>query len=284
MSNVFTRSWEITKLTFTVMKKDKKLFVFPLLGGLFSVLFLIAIFWPVLFLGSTLESVNGIGFYGILFILYLGLAFISLFFNTCTVYVVRQRFDGKTTTFGQAIKFAFSKIHYIFVWAIVSAIVGLILRLLEEAAEQIGGLGEIVAKILIGMLGAAWAIMTMFVIPGMVYENIGPFKALKKSVKTVNATWGESLTKYYGLGIMQFIFLLLGVVITIVFAIITSGIPVLMWIIIGLGILYLIAIVMFFAVANAVFNTAIYYYAEKGKIPVGYKEEVMANAFAKKPK
>ncbi len=266
------------------MKKDKKLFLFPLFGGIFSLLFLVAIFWPVVFLGSAINSLGGLGLYGVLFVIYLGLAFISIFFNVCTVYVIKQRFEGKTARFGEAIGFAFSRIHLVFVWAIVSAIVGLILRILEDAAENIGGLGEIIAKIFIGMLGTAWAILTMFVIPSMVYENVGPFKAIKRSVQTINKTWGESLVKYYGLGIMQFIFLLLTVIVTIVLAVLTAPIPALMWAIIILGVVFIIAILMFFTVANAVFNTAIYYYAEKGKVPVGYKEEVMAGAFAKKQK
>ena len=37
MFNTFGRSWELTKLSFRVIKEDKELLLFPLLGGLFSI-------------------------------------------------------------------------------------------------------------------------------------------------------------------------------------------------------------------------------------------------------
>ena len=283
--NAFSRSWELTKLTFDVMKKDKKLFLFPLIGGIFSILFIIAMVLPFVVKDAFSEAgiaSSGLGFYGWIFILYLGLAFIATFFNVCTVYTIRQTFDGKHAKFGDAIKFAFSRIHLIFMWAIISATVGLILRILDDIAERMGGIGEIIMKIFISMLGAAWAIITAFVIPGMVYENIGPFKAFKRSIQTVRKTWGESLTRYYGLGFVEFIFILIGVIMTIVLAVVGAVVsPVLMWIFIIAGCLYLLAVVLVFSIANNVFNTALYVYANTGKAPKGYRHDILAETFKK---
>ena len=38
MANVFSRSWEITKITFDVIKHDKELLIFPVLSFVFSAL------------------------------------------------------------------------------------------------------------------------------------------------------------------------------------------------------------------------------------------------------
>ena len=46
MSGVFSRSWELTKLSFRVLMQDKEMLLFPFLGGLFSLLFSLALLYP----------------------------------------------------------------------------------------------------------------------------------------------------------------------------------------------------------------------------------------------
>ena len=47
-------------------------------------------------------------------------------------------------------------------------------------------------------------------------------------------------------------------------------------------VLYLVAISIFFSIAGTIFNTALYVYADTGKIPKGYSKELMASAFRSK--
>jgi hypothetical protein len=282
--NAFERSWEITKLSFDVLRKDKELFLFPVLGGIFSILFLIAMVFPLIVSTVLPASLAGMYLWIAIFGIYFGLAFISVFFNVATVYTVKTRFNGGNATFWDSIKFAFSKIHLIIGWSIISAIVGLILRILEEAAEKMGGIGEIIIKVIVGMLGLAWSLITAFVIPGMVYKNIGPVKALKESAHTFKKTWGESLIRHYGLGLVQFVMIIIGVVLTVILVLLTAGVPVLPYIFLILGIIYLVAVVAFFNIANSVFNTALYVYATTGKAPKGYRDDVLKHAFEHKPK
>jgi hypothetical protein len=280
--NAFQRSWEITKLSFDVMMKDKELLLFPIIGGIFSLLFLIAMVVPFVLDGFVPDSISGLLFWILIFILYFGLAFIATFFNVCTVYTIKSRFDGKNATFWESIKFAFSKIHLVVAWAIVSAVVGLILRILEDIAEQLGGIGEIIMKVIISLIGVAWSLLTAFVIPVMIYKNIGPMTAIKESAHTFKKTWGESLIRYYGLGFVQVGLIILGIVLTAIAVVLTINVPVLPLVFIAIGIIYILAVVTFFSVANTVFNTALYVYATTGKAPKGYKEDVLKHAFEKK--
>jgi hypothetical protein len=71
--------------------------------------------------------VYGIVQYAIIFLTYLGLAFIATFFNVCVVYTVKIRFEGGNATFMESLKFALSKIGLIFYWSLISATVGLVL-------------------------------------------------------------------------------------------------------------------------------------------------------------
>ena len=283
MSNAFSRSWEITKLSFHVIKQDKELLLFPLLAGIFSILFMVAMVFPTLitgFLEGAAQQPFGIFEYAIIFVTYLGLAFIATFFNVCVVYTTKVRFDGGNATFGESIKFALSKIHLIFAWSLVSATVGLILRLLDRMAQRAGHGGRIVLGILIAVLGMAWSIVAIFVVPGMVYHNLGPIDAIKRSVQTLRKTWGESLIRYLGLGLIEFLFIVGGVIIAVMLFILLSGLGAFAIIaVLMLTIVYLLGVVLVFNLANSIFTTALYVYADTGKIPKGYGKEIMHDAF-----
>jgi len=194
------RSWEIAKLSFNVVKSDKEMLLFPLLAGIFSLLFIVAMVFPTIITGFLIsgldESVVDLAIYAILFLVYLGLAAIATFFNVCVVYTTKKRFEGGDSKFFEAIGFAFSRLPVIIAWAIVSATVGIILNILSSQAEKMGAVGQIVMKIFVSLLGAAWGILTIFVVPSLVYENVGPFEAIKKSASVLKKTWGESLTRH----------------------------------------------------------------------------------------
>ena len=165
-------------------------------------------------------------------------------------------------------------------WALVSAVVGILLRLIEMAAERAGKVGEIVLTVVRLGLGAAWGVVTVFVIPILVYKGHTPFDAIKESTKTIKKTWGESLIRAFGLGLVELLLIVLGVVLTIlgVFLVASLGISAILFVI-GLGILFVLGVIIVFGVANNIYNTALYVYAETGKIPEGFNKEVLAHAF-----
>ncbi|MDW7775364.1 MAG: DUF6159 family protein [Methanosarcinales archaeon] len=287
MFDVLSRSWEITKMSFDVIKKDKELLLFPFFASIFSILFLIAMLVPSIITSFIEEGVGpeayGIVQYAVLFLTYLGLAFIATFFNVCVVYTVKIRFEGGNATFMESLKFALSKIGLIFYWSLISATVGLVLRIIDILAEKAGPAGQFILGILTMILGLMWSIITIFVVPAMVYHDLKPSDAIKKSVETLKKTWGESLVRYYGLGFIQAILLIMGIFggILLLFVAQSLGLPYAMLGMIGIIVLYVILVMLVFNVANGVFNTALYVYADTGSIPSGYSQDIMQNAFRK---
>ena len=293
MPNAFSRSWEITKLSFNVMKQDKELLLFPVLSGFFSLLFLAVILFPSIISGLLKGQIPEFGAVNIIpfFMAYFVLSFITVFFNVCVVYTTKARFEGKNATFGESIKFAASRIHLIFMWSIVSASVGMILRLIDNMVQKSGTAGKTIFRIINSILGMIWSIITIFVVPAMVYNNLGPIDAIKKSVEVLKKTWGESLVRYYGLTFAAFLFLILGFSILVLGIIGTTALVVavdsslgivLIVIIMVIVFLYTLAVIAIFNVANSIFNTALYVYASTGKIPAGYSNEIMKGAFVRK--
>ena len=286
--NAFARSWNITKLTFGVINKDRELIWFALLSFIFSTLFAIAMIVPSVvptimnegISGTTLEAYQ----YIVIFLTYFGLAFIATFFNVCVVYTTKIRFEGGNATFGESMQFAFSKLGLIFQWSLLSATVGLLLKILDNLASRLGKGGQIVAQIIIGLVGMAWSIVTIFVVPVLVYEGLGPIPAVKKSMQVIKKTWGESLIKAIGLGLVQFFVFVLLIAITFGLTYVLANLFDITGLIVGvsIGLILLFLAGLIFSVASMVFNTALYVYASNNLIASGFNEEVIKGAF--KPK
>ncbi len=280
--NAFARSWEVTKLSFKVIKQDRELLLFPILSGFLSVAFLFAMLFPSVIPSFLSGNTGRILEYVIIGIAFFGLAVIATFFNVCTVYTAKKRFEGGNATFQESIRFAFSKIHLIVAWSLISATVGIILHVIDRIANRAGQQGRIILRILNGIFGMVWSIVTIFVVPAMVYYDLGPIEAIKKSVKTLRATWGESIIRWIGLGIVQFVCTLAGIIITLLFAFAVSGMgtPAVLAVI-GLGIIYVVLVSLVFGIANMVYNTALFVYADTGRVPGSFTKDVVENAFRK---
>jgi Family of unknown function (DUF6159) len=279
MFETLGRGWEITKLSFTVVRKDSEMLLFPLLGAVFSGIYSFILLWPSLlsrfmasdessFMWRTTET-------ALCFASYFGVAFIATFFNTCTVYTAKTRFAGGDATFKDSITFALKKIHLIFAWSLLAASVGVLLRALDQFAERMGGLGGMLLNIMQSILGMMWSVLTIFVVPVMVYEGLGPFLAIRRSGEVLKKTWGESLVRHFSFGIIQFFVAVPGIAL-ILFGMFRADT---LWFLIPVGLLWLIVTALLFSVVAVVFNTALYEYASTGRIPQGFEGPTLKAAF-----
>jgi hypothetical protein len=249
---------------------------FPIIAAFFSILFSVALIVPTFVLALLPADIQGPAQLAVLFVTYFGLAFIATFSNTCVVYTTKVRLSGGDATFFESIAFAFKRIHLILAWSLVSASVGLFLRMLDAMAERAGLVGKILLSILRAILASAWSLMTMFVIPSMVYRGLGPFAAIKDSMQTLRNTWGESLFRYYGVGFAAFLCSI--PCIALILAGFAVHIPAVTISLVTLGLLGLLTVSLVFSLASTVFNTALYHYATTG-VPAGFDAEVLRGAF-----
>ncbi|MFH1275777.1 MAG: DUF6159 family protein [Candidatus Woesearchaeota archaeon] len=286
ITDTFSRSWEITKKTFHVMKLDKEILLFPILSSVFSIILFLLLVFPFLLTALTVTGKADdmyaiyLGIFGLYFIS----AFSATFFNVGIVHIAKTRFQGGDATFMDGIKIAGKHLKHIIGWSLLTATVGLLLNILESQSRKKGGVGAIIGRIAASLLGMAWAIVSIFVVPAMVIKGIGPIDALKSSVQTIKKTWGESLVRHYGLGIVRtivsgigvFLFLLPGIYSFFVGSM-NGG-----FILIGIFIVYLLIVSVIFSSANTIFNTALFLYADEGKVPEYFSKEELSHAFVKK--
>ena len=145
----------------------------------------------------------------------------------------------------------------------------------RQIEERSGFLG----KIVINLVGMAWAVTTFLVIPVIVIENSSSIASTKRSVQLFRHTWGENLSAQVGFGLLGFLaFLPILAVIGIGAAIGTL----LGFVLIAAGILGAIVLVTVLSALGAVFQTALYHYAVGTELSSELNSTVLRDSFAPK--
>ncbi len=266
-------SIQLAKESWRVLKSDRELIVLPIVSGIASMIVAATFIVPIFFAGAS-GGDSGIGFYAVLFAMYVALAYVTIFFNTAIVSAAHERLTGGDPTLRSALAGARSHAGRIFPWAIVSATVSVILRAIEERA---GFLGRLVA----GLAGVAWAVVTFLVLPVIVIEGAGVRDAVKKSGTLFKTTWGENITAQIGFGLIGFLATLPAIVLVVASLFAGSGWVFLLALLLGVG--WIVATAATLSAMNGIFQTALYHYAVDGSLPAGsFSESTMQAAFAPK--
>ncbi len=183
----FSRSWQLVKQSFAILRSDKQLMLFPVLSAVscFVVTAIIATGGAFLMLPARAAAIAAgerfnpnqspmflIG----LFTVYVVNYFVIVFFNVALVGVANSRLMGGTWTFRDGLELAWERKGTILQWALVAATVGVILRTVEERLGLIG-------RIIIRIIGFAWTLACYFVVPVLAFEDLTPIDAVKRSSK-----------------------------------------------------------------------------------------------------
>src|SRR6476659_201624 len=193
-----SNSWELVKASAAVLRSDKELVVFPIVSAIGSMIVL-ATFAIPMFLAGVFDSmyVDGKGFQplGMLvaFLFYLVQYTVIFFANTALVGAALIRLRGGDPTVADGFRIASQRLGPILGYALIAATVGTVLRVITERVGIIG-------RIVISLIGFAWAIATYLVVPVLAAEDIGPVDAVKRSAELLKRTWGEQLVGNAGMG------------------------------------------------------------------------------------
>jgi hypothetical protein len=269
-------TWALMRASWDVLKKDKTLLLFPLLSGICCLMVLLSFAVPMFITGAWHPPARGASqvdvtvYYGILFLFYLANFFVITFFNTAIISCAMLRMAGGNPTVGDGFREAAARLPQIAGWALLSATVGLILRIIEDRSKWVG-------KIVAGLLGMAWTVTSFMVVPIIVAERKGPIGALKGSAEVLRKTWGEQLVGSFSFG-MIFGMLSLPAVAMIVIAIILGNIVMIM-LSIGVAVGYLIVLSLVQSALQSIFQAAVYLYAyNNGLAPEGFDSDLLAGA------
>src|SRR5438445_551772 len=280
----FSRSWELVKQSFAILRSDKQLMLFPVLSAV-CCLFVTA----VIATGGTIlmmpaiasAAANGEQFHPNqsplfllgMFTLYVANYFVIVFFNVALVGVANSRLMGGSWTFRDGLELAWARKGTILQWALVAATVGVILRTLEE---RMGIIGRIIMRI----IGIAWTLACYFVVPVLAFEDLTPIDAVKRSAKLFRDTWGEKVVGGFSLSMVSLVLMLPGIGLVIAAAFLAGINGMLVGLL--LMVLYFLVLSVFMSAVGGIFNAALYRYACFKQVPPAFSEELIASAWAPK--
>ncbi|MEP6624308.1 MAG: DUF6159 family protein [Acidimicrobiia bacterium] len=273
----FQRTIALTKSSWSVLKGDRSLALFPVLSGVVSVAIIVVLAllgWVTK--GSTTNAAGNTEYTAnaativIAVIGYVGLAFVQTYFLAGLVASANEVFEGRATSVGQGMSVASSRVSRLLPWAVVSATVSWIMQSLEQRAGLIG-------RLVISLLGAAWSVLTFLTVPIIVFENVGPITALKRSGTLTKSTWGENIFAQMGFGLIALLPMLLA------FGIGAAGVASKTLVIAVPAVAVAVAILLVTAVVisalGGIYRTALYRYATQGTVPTAFADADIEHAF-----
>ena len=283
MFETIGRSFRLLKLCLHVLAVDKELILFPVFSSIGVILISLSFMGVGFGIGAFArldEGTSGAIDMVVLFAFYVASYFVIIFFNSALVYAAHERLAGGDPNISSGLNGAFHRVITIFMWAVIAATVGLILRILSSQARQRGGILGMIGYIVVQLLGAAWTMVTFFVVPLIVIEHRSLGDAFKTSLSMLRRTWGEQIAANFGLGIAGLLVGLVAFAISAALFFVLSPIGAIGVILaICIGAVLLIGVALVFATLDGIFKAALYNYASDGQVPSLFPDDVVQNAF-----
>ncbi len=293
------KGWEVFKLSFDIAQKMKSLWAL-ILASIFTEFIFVIITGLLIFfinfdsftkenLDLFMDKVQNLPkweIYSFSFLMTYISIFIATFYNFAISFSILEFLNkNKKVSFGEAISFSSSRISDITIWTMVLVTVNIIFSILNSLAEKLGKIGEIIMRIINGFLGAAWNLMTLFVIPNYV-ENEGKNvkDVLMESKNMFVKTWGESVVASVSVGFFTVVFTS-GIIIILVMVTLFSFTinPVFGISILALSFLIIIFVIVFNSAMDRIFKILLYLYAKNNSLPEWISnQDVIKEAYSKK--
>ena len=283
MFDRLSRSWGLVKASWTVLKQDKELLVFPLISSLAMLVVVAGFALPVLGiagldgLSRTFDGDLSAVKYAVAFLFYVVQYFVIFYFNAALVGAVMIRLEGGAPTVSDGLAVASSKLWNILGYALIAATVGMVLRAIQERVGFIG-------KIIVGFIGAGWSIATYLVVPVLVTRDVGPTEAVRESATLLKRTWGENVIGQAGIGLafglIQLAIVLCGIAIVIAAIAAHSLVLVVAAIVIAVGAVLFTLLVQ--SALSGIYSAALYRYATGNEGTGPFSADVLQLAFRPK--
>jgi hypothetical protein len=272
----FSRSWQLTKQSFTVLLKNPVLMLFPCLSALATLAVFVSFLLPLFRSGAMqttarhwqTEPLAWLTLFGFYYCCY----FVQIFFNCALMASANMVLCGGKTSLRDGLGLAASRFARIALWALIAATVGWGLRMLEERAGLVG-------KIIISLLGMAWGILTYFMVPVVMFEDNGVFDGVRRSGDLMKKTWGVAVGKGITFTALNLLAAVIWLVSSIAVLVLIHPLVGLLWM---FGYLALWMIVV--STIDGIFRVALYRYAWIGAKTEYFDPQLIESAFVPKKK
>lgn len=207
MFRTIGHTFELMKMSWRVLMKDRELIFFPLMSA-GVMLATVGVFALIALSTGTLDRYDAVqaevpgaamtaGDVVLGISIFFLTTFIGIFFNAALISAALERLRGGDPNVASGLTHALRHVHAIIGWAVIATTVGLILQLLRNMAKD-----NFLGQIAVSMVGGVWAYLTFFVVPVLVAEGLGPIEAVKRSKAMFARTWGNQFAASFGFGLV----------------------------------------------------------------------------------
>lgn len=284
MFRSLSQSWEFSKMSYKLIGQHKHLLIFPMVSSLAAALVTISFILPLWQTGQLAEWLTFLDeetatsadpmMYVTAFLFYFCNYFAIVFFNSGLVACVMRIMNGQEAPVSYGMGVALKRLPQIAGWALVSAVVGVILKAIENSHKKAG-------RVISALFGAAWTAVTYFVIPVVVVDGVGPVEAFKRSTGTLKSTWGTALSGNFSLGFLSFLVMLPVVLVLFALGALMASLqsPLGMAAVVVLGVVLLVVAMAVTGAADMVFKAFLYAHATGKSIPAEIDTSRFDDAF-----
>lgn len=281
----------LAKQTLNIIKKQKRFLLFPLMNFVLIILFFCITLLPALMiLGKKIlpllsdqhNHLWSIAFsnadnttFTLLTILFVFLSVMStIFISSALTLCTAQYLDHEKTSVITAFKIISQRIGKLIVWGVINTIISIVMFGIESVLSN---RSQVLANLADGLEKTAWMIISFFVLPIILLENLNAFSAIKRSGGLLKKTWGSALVSCAGLGLLIFAGILIAITPTalaIHFQIDSLILPAVLF-----TVIVVFALLLLNATLQTVLRTALYLFAIGKNTQPFYDTDLLQGAF-----
>jgi hypothetical protein len=257
------RGLHFTWTSLRVVARDPHLLVLPFLALVLTGFVWLLVVLSIWALGAPPRSASSSFLYQEMFLGYLLTYFLSVYFMAAIVGSTTVHLRGERPTVADGVRAANANLLRLAIWSLLAATVGIPLRLLALRSELAG-------RAIARFLGSPWPIATIFVLPTMVVEDVGPLKAMKRSRELIRRTWGSRSSGILGTGFVFAILFFVGLVPFLGGLLTDAGAG---WL--AFALFYWLVLGSLWSLVHGILVTALYHYATESEAAFGFSWQAL---------
>ncbi|MFM1965871.1 MAG: hypothetical protein RL134_1596 [Actinomycetota bacterium] len=265
----------LTRQSWAVLKDNRYLLAYPALGAVACIVPFLVVVPGFLFIAADR---NWIGWALIILGLYLAMLVTAIFQAGLTVSAAAE-LEGGRSSLGHGLGMAFGRLGRLARWAFVGTVVNVLIGLLR--GNNNGGLVAVIFRsVLAAAADVMWQLITFFVMPAMMLDDLGMIDAIKKSASTFKQRWGTQLSGGVRIGgLIGLVAIVPAVIAIVVGALLATagawavGLPIAV-----IGFIVLVIAGLILSAIRGVFSVVLYRFATQGVVEGGFTEQQLAGA------
>ena len=269
------KSKQLTTKSWGIVKENRYLLAFPVLGFLGSLVPL-AIFWiPAAwfyandnYVPGTIAAILGI----------FATQIVVSITSGGLVSAADEELAGRDSSVGHGIAASLGRLFPLIGWAFVQTVINIIVGLIRGNNQS--GAASVVRNIAASGILAMWSLITFFVVPFIMLERVGPITAIKESSKLFKAKWGLQIFGGVRIGgLVALVTILPAILVIILGGFLTLsnvwavGVP-----LIVIGVIAFTIGALLIATLRGIFSVVLFRFAKDGALEGGFTEEELAGA------